>query len=66
MMDWQEVAIDCETHIKRVVDMYEELGFEVRMVEVDPKELQRCIRCLKERGEKMYRVYTKRNNEVRE
>ena len=52
MMDWQEVAIDGETHLKRVVDMYEELGFEVRLEEVKPEEVDQCTQCLQEKGGK--------------
>jgi len=52
MMDWQEVAIDGETHLKRVVDMYEELGFEVRLEEVKPEEVEHCTQCLQEKGGK--------------
>jgi hypothetical protein len=66
MMDWQEVAIDGETHLKRVVDMYKELGFEVRMEEVKPEEVDRCTQCLQESGDKIYRVYTRQQQEARE
>jgi hypothetical protein len=59
MMDWKEVAVDGEAHLKRVVDMYEELGFEVRLEEVKPEEVEQCTQCLQERGEKIYRVYTR-------
>jgi hypothetical protein len=66
MMNWQEVAIDGETHLKRVVDMYEELGFEVRLEEVKPKEIEQCTQCLQERGEKIYRVYARRKRASKE
>ena len=66
MMDWQEVAIDGEKHLKRVVDMYEELGFELRLEEVKPEELEQCTQCLEESGEKIYRVYARRKSEVQE
>ena len=62
-MDWQEVAIDGETHVKRITDMYEELGFEVRLEQVKPAEVEQCTKCLQERGEKIYRVYTRREKE---
>ena len=65
-MDWQEVAIDGETHLKRVVDMYEELGFEVRLEEVKPEEVEQCTQCLQEKGEKIYRVYARRKPESQE
>jgi hypothetical protein len=64
MMEWQEVAIDGETHLKRVMDMYEELGFEVRLEEVKPEEVEHCTKCLQESGEKIYRVYARRKQEV--
>jgi hypothetical protein len=65
MMAWQEVAIDGETHVKRVVDMYKELGFEIRLEEVEPEEVEQCTKCLEESGEKIYRVYARRKQEVR-
>jgi len=65
MMDWQEGAIDGETHLTRVVDMYEELGFEVRLEEVKPEEVEQCTQCLQEKGEKIYRVYARHKSQVR-
>jgi hypothetical protein len=66
MMDWKEVAVDGETHLKRVVDMYEELGFEVRLEEAKPEEVEQCTQCLQESGEKIYRVYARRKQEAQE
>jgi hypothetical protein len=66
MTDWQEVAIDGETHFRRLVDMYEELGFEVRLEEVKPEEVEHCTRCLQEGGERIYRVYARRKQEVQQ
>jgi hypothetical protein len=66
MMDWKEVAIDGETHLKRVVDMYEELGFEVHLEEVKPEEVEQCTQCLQEKGEKIYRVYARHKPESQE
>ena len=66
MMDWQEVAIDGETHLKRVVDTYEELGFEVRLEEVKSEEVEQCTQCLQERGERIYRVHARRKPESQE
>ena len=65
MMDWQEVAIDGETHLKRLVDMYQELGFEVRLEEVKLKEVAQCIKCLQEMGERIYRVHARCKQEAR-
>ena len=66
MMDWQEVALDGETHLKRIVDMYQELGFEVRLEEVKPEEVEQCTQCLQERGERIYRVHARRNSRSQE
>jgi intein/homing endonuclease len=66
MMDWREVGIDSETHLKRLMDMYRELDFEIRTEEVKPKDVEQCAQCLQERGEKIYRVYARRKKEVQE
>lgn len=62
--NWREVAIDGESHLKRVVDMYKELGFEVRLDELKPEEVKQCTKCYQERGEKVYRVYVRRKQET--
>lgn len=64
MIGWEGVAIDGETHVKRLADMYEELGFEVRLEEIKLEEVEQCTKCLQERNEKIYRVYTRRKQEV--
>jgi len=66
MTDWHEVAIDGETHVRRIADMYEELGFEVRLEEIKPEEVGQCTKCLRERNEKIYRVYTRRKQDTGE
>ncbi|MDH5364325.1 MAG: hypothetical protein OEW82_04050 [Dehalococcoidia bacterium] len=63
MTDWQEIALDGETHVKRITDIYQELGFEVRLEELKPDEVKQRTKCLQERGEKIYRVYTRRKKE---
>jgi len=66
MMDWQEVAIDGEIHLKRLVDIYEELGLEIRLKEAKPEEVEQCTQCLQESGEKIYRVHARRQQEAQE
>jgi len=56
-MEWREVGIDAESHLKRVLEMYDELGFVVRLEEVSSQEVESCTRCIEEAGEKMYRVF---------
>jgi len=65
-MDWREVVIDGETHLKRLIDMYKELDFEVRVEEVKPQDIEQCTQCLQQRGEKLYRVYTRHKKETGE
>ena len=66
MIGWQEVAIDGEKHLKRMLEMYEELGFEIRLEEVRPEDVEKCTECLQETGEKIYRVLARRKQEVTE
>jgi len=65
MLDWQEIAVDGETHLKRLVDVHGELGFEVRLEEVKPEEVDQCAQCLQERGERIYRVHARRKQAAR-
>jgi branched-subunit amino acid aminotransferase/4-amino-4-deoxychorismate lyase len=66
MMGWREVAIDGETHLKRLMDMCNELDFEIRTEEVNRQDVEECTQCLQERGEKIYRVYARHKKEVQE
>jgi len=63
MNGWREIAIDGETHVKKMTDMYKELGFDVRLEEVTPEEVEQCTKCYQERGERIYRVYARRKKE---
>ena len=63
MIGWKEVGIHGEAHLKRLVDMYQELGFEVCLEGAKPEEVEQCTQCLQERGEKIYRVYARRKSE---
>jgi multimeric flavodoxin WrbA len=56
---WTEASISGGSHLKRMLEMYEELGFEVYLEEIDPKECDGCTVCYQEGGETMYRVYTR-------
>lgn len=63
MNEWREIAIDGEMHVKRMMDMYKELGFDVCLEEVRPEEVAQCTKCYQERGERIYKVYTRRRKE---
>jgi len=62
-MGWEEVAIDSGDHVQRMVEMYEELDFDVYLEEVRAEDVGRCTECYKASGEKLYRVYTRRKQE---
>ena len=46
-------------HHKRAVEMYDELGFEVFLEEVNPEDCGQCTACYVAGNEAMYRVYTR-------
>jgi hypothetical protein len=60
---WEEVAIDSGDHLQRMIEMYQELDFEVHLEEVRPEDVDRCAECYKATCEKLYRVYTRRKEE---
>jgi hypothetical protein len=52
---WKEICISSGDHLKRTVEMVEELGFEIRLQELSPDELEGCSVCYGE-NEKVYRL----------
>jgi hypothetical protein len=60
---WREVAVSAGAHLERMVNMYRELGFEVRLEEV-LREEQRCLQCYDESGEIPYTLYVRSEDEV--
>jgi len=62
---WREIGISSGAHLQRMVQMYEELGFEVHLMDVMPGE-QQCLACYNNRSETPYKLYvTSRNEAVR-
>ena len=62
---WSEVGVSGGAHLERMVQMHQELGFEVRLEEVMPED-QQCLRCYEEQGETPYRVYVRAKEETGE
>ena len=60
---WRVASITGGQHLKRVLEMYDELGVEVLLEEIDPQECADCTECYKADNESMYRVYTKPNDQ---
>jgi len=56
---WTQTSLSGGDHLKRMVEMYEELGFEVYLEEVSPQECEGCTVCYVEGNETIYRVYTR-------
>ena len=66
MMEWREAAMDSGDHVQRIVDMYRELGYEIRLEEVEPEDVGRCHVCYKAGDERIYRVHVRCKQELEE
>lgn len=60
---WREIGVSSGAHLERMVQMYQELGFEVILKEVMPGE-QQCLTCYKNRGETPYKLYVTSRDEA--
>ncbi len=56
---WKQASITGGQHLDRTLQMYQELGFEVLLEEMDPKDCGQCAVCYESGKEKMYRIYTR-------
>jgi len=56
---WRPASITGGQHLRRVVQMYEELGFETHLEEMTPEECGGCTECYRSAGETIYQVYTR-------
>ncbi len=55
---WKVASITGGQHLRRTLEMYEELGVETYLQEITPEECGGCTECYKA-GETIYRIYTK-------
>ena len=63
MMEWREVTTDGETHLQRVIEMYEELGFEVLILPTAEVETERtCDECIQADTCTLVTIFTRPNN----
>lgn len=46
-------------HLKRTLEMYQELGFDTYLEEISPEEYDGCTECYESSGETIYRLYTR-------
>ena len=56
---WKMASATGGDHLKRMLEMYEELGIEVCIEEIKPEECGGCIECFTADNETIYRIYTK-------
>jgi hypothetical protein len=59
---WRKVAISSGSHLERMMQMYQELGFEVRLEKVSPDEAL-CLKCYADKGEVPYKVYVRSSDQ---
>ena len=63
---WQLASTTGGAHLKRNLEMYEELGIEVYLEETKPEECGSCTECYTEGNETAYKIYTRAKNEQSE
>jgi hypothetical protein len=56
---WKMASVTGGAHLKRTLEMYQELGVEVYFQEVKPEECEGCAQCFTENNETIYRIYTR-------
>ena len=56
---WQVASVTGGEHLKRTLEMYQELEFETYLEEVKPEECAGCTECYRAGNETIYRIYTK-------
>lgn len=55
---WKLASVTGGDHLKRTLEMYQELGIEVYLEEVKPEECGGCAECFTAANESIYRIYT--------
>jgi len=56
---WKLASITSGAHLRRILEMYEELGFDVYTEEVTPEECAGCTICYVADNETITRIYTR-------
>jgi hypothetical protein len=57
---WEMVSTTSGAHLRRIMDMYQELGFDVYLEEITPEEHDGCTQCYMTANETITRIYTRR------
>ena len=56
---WKIASVSGGAHLKRTIEMYRELGGEVYLEKMKPKDCVGCTKCFTEKNEAVYRIYTR-------
>ncbi len=64
--EWVRRGIYDDPKLSQIINMYEEIGFTVRVEPFKPGMEPGCIECIKENPDKYKVLYTKRNGPERE
>ena len=59
---WRVASITGGEHLRRTLEMYQEVGIETYLEEITPEECGDCTECYKA-GETIYRIYTRTGDE---
>jgi hypothetical protein len=61
---WKLSSTTSGAHLQRALEMYEELGIEVSLEEINPKECGECMLCYTDSSEPVYRIYTRQKTDI--
>ena len=57
---WELASTSSGAHLRRILEMYQELGFNVYLEEITPEECGGCTICYVTGNETITRIYTRR------
>ena len=57
---WELASTTSGAHLRRILEMYQELGFDVYLEEITPEECGGCTTCYVADNEPITRIYTRR------
>ncbi len=61
---WEKQTIYDEPRLSEIVEMYHEIGLEVRLEPFNENDEPGCSECMKTAQAKFWTVYTRKKNEV--
>ena len=61
---WKLASTTSGEHLKRTLEMYHELGFDVYTEKVTPEECGECTACYVAGNETIYRIYTRATDQT--